>query len=86
MATPKGEGLPTATGIGIRTGNGTEKESGTVGLDGKGNAKAWIWKSSENSSASQEARFDRESDAKESDRVGNARPKGKSPEESLDRM
>ncbi|MFJ1887212.1 MULTISPECIES: hypothetical protein, partial [unclassified Streptomyces] len=38
---------------------------------GKGNAKAKNWKAKAGS------RFDRESDTKESDRVGNARPKGK---------
>ncbi|MFF3735587.1 hypothetical protein ACFYXM_36360, partial [Streptomyces sp. NPDC002476] len=31
VAAPKGEGSPTAAGIEIRTGNGTEKESGKVG-------------------------------------------------------
>ncbi|MFF9359076.1 hypothetical protein, partial [Streptomyces sp. NPDC014741] len=38
---PKGEGPPTATGIEIRTGNGTEKESGKVGTPKGKSAKAW---------------------------------------------
>ncbi|MFH9493509.1 hypothetical protein ACH4LZ_29485, partial [Streptomyces halstedii] len=60
-----------AIGFSIRTGNGTDKESGKVGTAGKGNAKAKNWKAEE-----RETRFDRESDTKESDRVGNARTKG----------
>ncbi|MEU8629816.1 hypothetical protein, partial [Streptomyces sp. NPDC048669] len=48
-----------------------EIESGKVGTAGKGKRE-----SEELESENCEARFDRESDTKESDRVGNARPKG----------
>ncbi|MFD3658603.1 hypothetical protein, partial [Streptomyces sp. NPDC058620] len=64
---PKGKGPPTAAGIKFEP--ETERnESGKVGTAGKGNAKAKNLKG--------ETRFDRESDTKESDRVGNARTKG----------
>ncbi|MEU4354821.1 hypothetical protein [Streptomyces virginiae] len=46
------------------------KTSDRVGTAGKGNAKARTWKAP------------RKSDAKESDRVGNARQQNESPEES----
>ncbi|MFE1366230.1 hypothetical protein ACFW84_18605, partial [Streptomyces anulatus] len=36
MKTPKGKATPQATGNQIRTGNGTDKESGKVGTAGKG--------------------------------------------------
>ncbi|MER6722678.1 hypothetical protein, partial [Streptomyces halstedii] len=59
----KAKADPQAIGFSIRTGNGTDKESGKVGTAGKGNAKAKNWKAEE-----RETRFDRESDTKESDR------------------
>ncbi|MFF1838534.1 hypothetical protein ACFVXE_30715, partial [Streptomyces sp. NPDC058231] len=53
------------------------KRPDRVGLAEKGNAKAEYQKAQHQILCSAEARFDRESDTKESDRVGNARPKGK---------
>ncbi|MFF9650303.1 hypothetical protein, partial [Streptomyces sp. NPDC014622] len=61
---PKGEGPPAATGIEIRTGNGTEEESGKVGTVER--------EKRESVGPGRRTRFDRESDTKESDRVGNA--------------
>ncbi|MEU4266266.1 hypothetical protein, partial [Streptomyces sp. NPDC025273] len=52
------------------------RKSVNVVTAGKGNAKAWNWKAQQQFSCLAGARFDRESDTKESDRVGNARTKG----------
>ncbi|MFF7255892.1 hypothetical protein, partial [Streptomyces microflavus] len=67
MNTPKGKATPQATGNRIRTGNGTKKSLVKLEPPERENAKAKNLEST---------RFDRESDTKESDRVGNARTKG----------
>ncbi|MFE3537951.1 hypothetical protein [Streptomyces anulatus] len=71
MNTPKGKATPQATGNQIRTGNGTEKSLVKLEPPERENAKA------KNLEAKCETRFDRESDTKESDRVGNARQQDK---------
>ncbi|GGT64152.1 hypothetical protein GCM10010207_74330 [Streptomyces atratus] len=65
---PKGKATPKATGIQIRTGNGTKKNLVRLEPPERETRKRRTGK---------RPRFDRESDTKESDRVGNARPKGK---------
>ncbi|MFJ6148405.1 hypothetical protein ACIQH7_32910, partial [Streptomyces anulatus] len=71
MNTPKGKATPQATGNQIRTGNGTEKSLVKLEPPKGKTRKRRTWK------ARCETRFDRESDAKESDRVGNARQQDK---------
>ncbi|MEU7328594.1 hypothetical protein, partial [Streptomyces parvus] len=68
MDTPKGKATPRATENRKRN----EKESGKVGTAGKGKRE-----SEEPGTRNCTARFDRESDTKESDRVGNARQQDK---------
>ncbi|MFG3403968.1 hypothetical protein, partial [Streptomyces sp. NPDC048142] len=65
---PKGKATPQATGNRIRTGNGTNESLVKLETPERENAKAEDLES-ENCLT----RFDRESDTKESDRVGNAR-------------
>ncbi|MFH9396583.1 hypothetical protein, partial [Streptomyces sp. NPDC017556] len=69
---PKGKVTPQATRNRIRTGNGTKESLVKSDSPERENAKA---KNLEGERC--EARFDRESDTKESDRVGNARQQDK---------
>ncbi|WP_209443576.1 hypothetical protein, partial [Streptomyces anulatus] len=71
MNTPKGKAAPQATGNQIRTGNGTKKSLVKLEPPERENAKAKNLESKDCLT-----RFGRESDTKESDRVGNARTKG----------
>ncbi|MFE7403654.1 hypothetical protein, partial [Streptomyces sp. NPDC057557] len=61
---PKGKATPKATGIQIRTGNGTKKSLVRLEPPERETRKRRTGKRSNKSSASQRARFDRESDTK----------------------